>query len=233
MQLTLWSRLMEPYGVKVIGCLDANLNSNPDYYEVIFQEHAQKGMRRHSFETLCAGAANILSQVPPDLYLFNWMDCPAEVGEAGRRVFGDPVLYRRVLGTVGDLSRIMACPRRHVVTYDDTPLPWSRGDAVLPLTFSGDITRRYVRIETGAVPSGRECVLRLGMAEERDVTVYVNSVKVDYIGRCPCEEPVLTESALSCFRIPPEAMKQQAQIVEIEAADLTVDYVDLRIEAAE
>ena len=230
MPLKLWHSLLGPYGVSVVGCIDANINSNPDYFSIIEKDLNTKGLRKHSYETLCASAVSIMSQLPHNnIYLFNYMDCPKTVEENLKKFFLSTEDYKRIIATVGDIEKIVNLPRRHVLTYNDTTLPWKQNNAVLPLVFSDSNEAKYLRIETGRIPDGKHCVLRLGMTKLGNTEIYVNSIKATYIRREPCEAPVLTESPLYCFEIPQTALKSQVQIVEIIAENITVDYADITV----
>ncbi len=230
MPLKLWRQLVEPYGVKVVGCVEEHLNSNEDYYEVINREIEKYGLRKHSYETMCASAVSVLSQTSGDIYLFNFMDAPDCSGSRFQSRHYVPDEYRKIITTLGDIDKLINLPRRHVVTYNDTTLPWKRCNGILPVIF-GDVTDcKYIKIETGIVPENAKCKLRLGIQNKNDIEVFLNSVPCRYIGTQECEDPVLTESPLYCFEVMQEALQNQTQVAEIISSKTVIDYADLCIE---
>ncbi len=227
MPLKLWRQLVEPYGVKVVPCLERHLNSCKDYYEVINKEVNIKGLRKHSWETLCASAVNVLSQTDGDIYLFNHMDLPETMEARPGLPSYTYEEYQRVLNNLSSLEKLVNLPRRHIVTYNDTTLPWKNPNGILPVSFDSKSEIRYIKIDTGIIPYGAKCTLRLGINKDADLKVYVNSRECEYMGKCECEEPILTESVLYVYEIPFEAMQKQTQVAEIIASDMVIDYADI------
>lgn len=215
--LKLWRRLMEPHGVSVIGCIEVNLCSSPEYLKIVLRDWQKSGLRKHSFETYCACAVNIMSQAPGALYLFNCMDYLSESLD-----------YKGLLSVLGDFEKVINLPRRHVMTYNDTTLLWNKNESVLPIEYKENRESGYIKIVTGTVPKGKICVLRLGLSNDSEgIEVFVNSVKAEFIGTQECEAPILSEYLLYCFEIPEEAIQSCVQISEIVATNVTLDYADI------
>lgn len=224
--LYLWKDMLGVYGVEVVGCIERHINSNIEYMDIILKNYEKDGLRRHSFETLCASAAVMLSQVPDKIYLFNYMDCPKTMTGKWTYTVED---YEKIMRTVGNLDAVMKLPRRHIVTYKDTTLNWKKFDGILPLTFEHRQTK-YIKIPTGKTANGMKYILRLGIKNYCENTdVFVNSVRVSCYKTTECEEPILTDSILYCYKIPFEAIQSHVQVAEITAENMTVDYADIMI----
>ena len=69
---------------------------------------------------------------------------------------------------IGDLNALLACPRRHVLTYDDTTAPGVPNPKQLPavLASAAPLT---LRIHTGPEPAAGRAVLRLGLDDLPEV----------------------------------------------------------------
>ena len=135
--------------------------------------------------------------------------------------------YAAIMNCASDLNKILQLPRKHIVSYIDTTLPWAKCNSVFPMTFGQEKTLQYIKINTGIIPKGKTCHLRLGMTSQKTEDVFCNSVKVNFLFAQQCNTPVLTDSTLYCFELPREALTDQYQVIEIYASETTIDYADI------
>lgn len=224
--LILWKSILEPFGVEVVGCIERNINCNPDYFSTIVNRENGFFLQPNSLETFCGSAAAMLSQIPDKIYLFNYMDDP-DTSLTPKAITRPKEEYQTIINCGGDFEKIMRMPRKHIVSYNDTPLPWMNCNTVFPIKFTEGKSFRCIKINTGYIPEDMHCVLRLGMSAEKTDEIYLNSNKVSYTSKQACDNPVLTDNELYCFEIPHSILKEQYQIVEIVAENLIVDYADI------
>lgn len=226
--LTLWKAILDPYGVEVVGCVERNINCNPDYFQTIVNREHGFFLQPNSLETFCGSAVVTLSQIPDKIYLFNYMDNP------DTSLYPKPTVrpkeeYQTIINCGGDLEKVMRMPRKHIVSYNDTPLPWMNYNTVFPMKFTDWKTFKCIKINTGYIPEDMHCTLRLGMSDAKIDEIYLNGNKVNFTSKLACDNPVLTDNELYCFEIPNNILKEQYQIVEIVATNLTVDYADITV----
>lgn len=224
--LILWDTILKSYNVKVVGCVERNINSNPEYFNTIVKREYGFFLQPNSIESFCGSAISTLSQIPDNIYLFNYMDSP-ESDPLPKEICRSKEEYFTILNCGADIEKLLNMPRKHIVSYNDTPLPWMKSNSVFPMIFGQEKQPKCIKINTGPIPENATCLLRLGMSSAREVDVFVNSVKVEYKSKQMCDNPVLTDNYLYCYDIPCNITKNQYQIVEIFASETTVDYADI------
>lgn len=226
--LTLWKSILDAYNTEVVGCIERNINCNPDYFDTIVKREYGFFLQPNTLESFCGSAVATLSQIPEKLYLFNYMDNP-ETSNAPKEISRPKEEYVTILNCTSDFEKLMHMTRKHIVSYNDTPLPWMKCNSVFPLAFGGRKEARHIKINTGRIPNDMKCTLRLGMSSNQTADVFLNSVKVKLISKQFCDDPVLTDSTLYCFDIPNNIIKSQYQVIEILASETTVDYADILV----
>lgn len=228
MPISLWKKMMEPYGVEVAGCI-----------ELLSRAYPGGKMEYNTAESAIGSAVNILSQGADKLYLFNYFDAPDEMllGERRKITEENDVRkaegYFKLLTTAGDLEKAIHTTRKHIVTYHDM-VPLSRKFAApLPVKVAVD-GPHFIRIVTGRIASDSKALLRFGMEAEQgfdpqtDITVYVNSHRAEFLEIQTCGRPVLTESRVYVFEIPKAAVGSLVQMAEIYGnKNFTVNYSDI------
>ena len=103
------------------------------------------------------------------LYLFNHFNKDKDFNVRspdGKRILRND--HRAIMDGIGDLNALLACPRRHVLTYDDTTAPGVPNPKQLPavLASAAPLT---LRIHTGPEPAAGRAVLRLGLDDLPEV----------------------------------------------------------------
>ena len=230
MPISLWKKMMEPYGVEVAGCVELLSRSYPGGKLVY-----------NTAESAIGSAVNILSQGADKLYLFNYFDLLDEMMLGERRQITEEndvhkaEGYYKLLTTAGDLERAMNMPRKHIVTYNDiAPLGRKLG-APLPIKVTGN-GPHFVRVVTGKIPVGKKVMLRLGIEceetlnSQENIVVYVNSSRAEFVEQQSCGNPVLTECPVYAFKIEESVMNSLVQMAEIYGnKEFVVRYVDIVI----
>lgn len=236
MPIGLWKKMMEPYNVQVAGGMELLARSYPGSRLVY-----------NTAESSIGSAVNILSQGADKLYLFNYFDSPDEMLLGERRQITEENNvqkaegYYKLLTIAGDLEKAMRTPRKHIVTYEDV-VPLSRScTRSLPKMVSAD-GPHFIRIVTGKIMTEQKVILRLGIAlggmddtnggwnPVEDLTVYVNSRKVDFLEIQSCGDPMLTDSPIYAFEIPKEAIGSLVQMAEIYSnQNFTINYTDILV----
>ena len=221
--LVLWNTILEPYNVEVVGCIERNINSNPEYFNTLVQREFGFYLQPNTLESFCGSVVATLSQIPGKLYLFNYMDAP-ETDTKPKEITCPIRDYSAVLNCVVDFEKTIRMPRKHIVSYNDTPLPWMKCNAVFPMEFGSKKALKAIRINTGIIPEDMACILELGMKSIKDVEVFCNGVKLNFVSQKACTKPILTDNEVYCFGIPSNARKSQYQVIEICALETMIDY---------
>lgn len=230
MPIALWKKMMEPYCVKVAGCV-----------ELLSRSYPGSKLVYNTVDSAIGSAVNILSQGADKLYLFNYFDSPDEmlVGERRRITEENDVHkaegYYKLLAVAGDLEKAMDMPRKHIVTYSDiAPLGRKLG-AALPIKITGT-GPHFVRVVTGKIPTGKGAMLRLGIESEEalnpenDIAVYVNSNRVGFVEVQTCGDPALTECPVYTFEMKEDVLNSLVQMAEIYGnKEFIIRYVDIMI----
>lgn len=234
MPIGLWKKMLKSYGVEVAGCVELLARSYPGSKQAY-----------NSVESAIGSAVHILSQGADKLYLFNYFDLPDEmlVGERRKITDENDVLkaegYFKLLTTAGDLEKAIRTSRRHIVTYDDV-VPLSRRFAsILPVVVS-EKGPHFIRLVTGTVAPESKVLLRLGIEEKaengnisdpaKELTVYVNSQKAEFLEIQTCGKSALTGSPVYVFEVPNDAVGSLVQMAEIYGnISLTINYADITV----
>jgi len=233
--ITLWKQMMEPYGVKVAGGIEAHIKTHFEHCDVMFP---------HSLETLFGTAAGIISQNADGLYLFNMMFEVSEKKYSDTGICtGSNKKYEKNLQTLADPEAVLKQKRRHIISYDDTAPVWAATDAVFPkaIPYNGfawwpkeNGQPAVFRIVTGAIPKGRKITLRIGTKDDipaEKLKVYLNSTVLTYRGTEKCEAPAYTPTVL-CYSVPECALQSFAQVAEIlpDGFAFTMETIDIVVE---
>lgn len=148
MPIEVWRHLLDGTGAALAAGLEITLNPFP---------FAPFGL--HTIETVRGAAAGLFARGAQRIYLFNYMDAPAEhpLGVDG---------LRTILAEVGSLDTLAGKPRRHVLTFQS---PRPAGDAYnCPLPYRlgkyGYRPSAEFRLPTGPAPRDNEPAhIRLGL----------------------------------------------------------------------
>lgn len=232
MPIRLWKNMLEPYSVQVAGCV-----------ELLSRSYPGGKMAYNTAESAIGSAVNILSQGADKLYLFNYFDKPDEMLFGKRRKITEEndvqkaEGYYKLLTTAGDLEKAIYAKRKHIVTYNDV-VPLNRkfmSDLPIAVTEKGPY---FIRVVTGTVPHKSRVLLRLGIEQQEafdpktDVTIYVNSHKIEFLQTQEYQEPVLTQHPIYAFLVPNEAVGALVQMAEIYAdKKIVIYYADIIVNA--
>ena len=232
-----WKSLLEPYGTVVAPCIDARVRNAA----------TRKLISKHTFESMCGIAANMLSQGADKIYLFNYMRTLSgdQIDEDDRITTTDNTLqlstakgYFNMITTCGSYDKLMTVNRRIIPTYNDTNPLWETNNSQVPQSAMPNkaIT---LHIPVGDVPSGAKVTLKFSVSAESAAKegnrplVYVNSVpctfeKAGYITE-------FTNNVVLSYTVPYEACADgylTAQIIPTKEY-LTVDHAEAYITAPE
>ncbi|MBQ0010683.1 MAG: hypothetical protein KBS76_06260 [Ruminococcus sp.] len=168
-----------------------------------------------------------------DIYLFNYMDSLTPSGVPD--VFsGDG--YQTLMQTIGNEDRMIAAPRRNVVTFGDTWIPGERPRKVLPLRISDASAPEALRIPTGPIPAGRTVTVRLGLekgtAAGNDLTVWANCRACRPLGKTEADYPAYEDMDYYAYAIENDGRLPTVFTVEVAAlhGTATVHWAEITID---
>ena len=161
----------------------------------------------------------------------------------------NPEIYRNVLLEAGRLDSLIGKPRRHMLTYNDTPAPGDGHRATLPISCGpiGALDHRAsartdtanLRIYTGPAPADHERVNvrlafpgatrrfghRLGIPREAEVRV--NGKTCTFQGPSESEEPTPRED-LWAYSVPLDAMQEGYNMIEtLTTRATTIEWAEI------
>lgn len=193
--------------------------------EILLRNYREsKDFTFHSLETARGTAMSLLHRGADNIYLFNHFDQSQWGGEQG---------HRDMLCEVGNIETIRNKPRRHVVTFADT---WGVGEPAaypLPAVLATGSSKEF-RLPIGEAPGPEEkawIVLCVGDAAEdalADLTVRLNSQTCSMDNEFHVGKPVPT-GRMVAFAVPPDAIHQGTNVVEIHGQGIWVSWVELAI----
>ncbi len=232
MPIRIWKQILEPYGVKLAGALEINVQSSPNSIKNLFNMTS---------ETALGTAGYILSEGADKVYLFNYYGFNEHIQPEYDHLNRPMSLSgnRYLLSNAGTLDKILTCKRKCVVTYRDFNAYWRDNDnGDLPKTVNIVNNSVFFHVKTGDILPASKITLNVGLSgenvSEQDIAVFVNSCPVIYLGKGPCAEPVLTDSTVYSFAISYSSIQPLTQVAEVlltsEGKTVNVDYIDITIE---
>lgn len=209
-----WRRLLEGTGVQLAGGLEIRYQPVPN------------GSAKMMNPVLATGAAmSVLNGGADQVYLFNYF--PGGHGLA--RDWGMDT-FNTVVTAMQKIETLDALPRTHAVTYHDIRAPGEPRVNALPATNTqADMPWPpgcAFRIQTGPKPEGRAVEVLLEFAPDsiapEKAKIYVNSVL--------CPPKAGASGNVHTYAVPAESLLDEAQVVDVVAADpFTIVRVELAI----
>ena len=254
MPIRLWKQMMEPYGVEVAGCVELLARSYPGSKLAYNTAESAIGS---AVNILSQGADKLylFNYFDQSGEMMEGERRKVTRENDVRKAEG----YFKLLTTAGDLEKAADTTRKHIVTYNDI-VPLSRKFAsILPIEVTAN-GPHFIRIVTGSTGKESRILLRLGIEwkgmpamtdtgdgekgqkedraanvskdfdPQKDITVYINSCKIEFLEKQTCGNPVLTESPVYVFEIPQKAAGSLVQMAEIYGnTNFTVNYADIMV----
>lgn len=192
MQIDLWKRLTEKRGVRLAAGLEQLL----DAYNRPGRKYLNSDAR-----TAVGFACAYDHLGADDVYLFNHMDMSRPTGDDD--IFaGDN--YKMLLTTLGDREKMLAAPRRCVVTFGDTWMPGEKPRKPLPVTIS-DAGFEALRIPTGKITAERRVTVILGfecgLSSGTDTEVYADCRKCRPLGKVAPSYPAYEDMDYYAYEV--------------------------------
>ena len=229
----LWASVMHPYGVEVAPGLECLININA----------SQNVTEYNTFETMCAAAANWLSQGADKIYMYNLFLGLTHTTSQDKWVvtggnnlsIGSGLGHYNMLTTVGSYEKVVNRNRRLIVTYNDIKANWKDYNNQIPLRVSAGDTG-MIRIPMGDVPQGSTVTLNLAANSsnlKNYPTVYINGYKAEYVGSSYSGGGFTSDKVLS-YKVPEAALDDGYIIAEVTPQKYFVStYADLFVEVPE
>ena len=229
MPIHLWRDLLEPYGVNLAGCLEPGVLRYPG-----------ASYDPPTPETAVGSAVAVLAGGADALYLFNYF--PDRVT---RRFGWSPRQYDETLGAMASPEKLLALPRRHIVTFRELLAPGElvpRNNLLLFPKLSGGLTEidsplpvigsdLVFRLQTGPKPSGRKVRVVIGLEKDTDTSLQPPRAAVNGVP-CPLSEGGPGDELLT-YDVPEDALADEEHVIALAANQRHGNFIKVtRVEFA-
>ena len=229
MPIHLWRELLEPYGVKLAGCLEPGVLRYPG-----------ASYDPATSETAIGSAVAVLAGGADAVYLFNYF--PDRV--TGR--FGwTSQQYDETLAAMASLEKLLPLARRHLVTFREVLAPGElvpRNNLLLFPKLSGGLTEidsplpvigsdLVFRLQTGPKPSGRQVQVVIGLEKDTDTSLQPPRTEVNGVP-CPLSEGGPGDELLT-YDVPEDALADEEHVIALAADQRHGNFIKVtRVEFA-
>ncbi|MBQ0125870.1 MAG: hypothetical protein KBS59_06060 [Clostridiales bacterium] len=171
-----------------------------------------------------------------DTYLFNFMGS-LKNSDAGDVLANDN--YMKLLKTLGDREKMIASPRRNIVSFFDTWIPGEKARKVLPITVcatDGDTEFEAMRIPVGKIEKGRKVTLCLGfergLSQGDDAMVYAACQRCRLLGKTDVRYPAYDDMDYYLYEIENDGALPCVIMAEVGAlrGKAVIHWAEIRIE---
>ena len=183
---------------------------------------------RSTPELLRGLAAYAYAAGADDFYMFNYSYLALPTGD-GLPPCPDAEPFLALLRELGDGETVKRLPRRHMLSYNDLTAYGMRARPTLPLP----VTRRHelsaVRLFTGEANEKMYLLLDIDTSE-KNLSVYLNSASVRYLGRARVEEAYADAPVLVFETTVHRPVTQMLEVGAKDEGTYILRYVELRTE---
>ena len=213
MPIHLWRDLLEPYGVKLAGCIEPGVLRYPG-----------AGSDPATPETADGSAVAVLAGGADALYLFNYF--PDRII---RRFGWTAGQYDETLKAMTSLETLQALPRRHAITFRECLAPGElvpRNNLLLFPKLSGGLTEidsplpvigsdLVFRLQTGPRPSGRDVRVVIGLEKDTGTSLQPPRTAVNGVP-CPLSDGGPGDELLT-YDVPENALADEEHVIALAA----------------
>jgi hypothetical protein len=229
MPMHLWRDLLEPYGVKLAGCIEPGVLRYPG-----------ASYDPATPETAVGSAVAVLAGGADALYLFNYF--PDRM--SGYFGWSDET-WDNVMKAMSSLETLQALPRRHLITFREVLAPGEqvpRNNLLLFPKLSGGMTEigsplpvvgsdLVFRLQTGPRPTGRKVHVVIGLEKDPETSLQPPRVSVNGVP-CPLSDGGPGDQTLT-YDVPEEALADEEHVIALAANQRHGNFIKVtRVEFA-
>ena len=162
-----------------------------------------------------------------DIYLYNYSYLAAPTAD-GLPERPEEQSYRDLLHQLGSLDTLCGLPRRHILTYNDTPPTGFQPRTTLPIPVDFCTEHSTVRVFTGACDEKMYLLLEIN-ADPDEISVWLNSANVTYIGKTQIEKEYAEGDVLVYEATTLRPITQMLEVsMKEKKRSSTLSYVEIR-----